>query len=555
MSQPEWTVADFIYRGWWWNNRGILLLNVYLLLPLLTSTVNGLDSSLVNGLQILPAWQDQFGHPKGKALGLINSAQMIGGLVGLPFTPFCSDKFGRRATLFIGSLFMLGGVAMQSTANTVGRFVGARVLIGSGLTFGTNAAPLLITELAYPTQARRGKLTSIYNASWYMGSIIAAWTCFGAFNGAPNSLWSWRIPTLIQALGPLLQVCLIWLIPESPRWLVSSGREGQAARILANLHANGFDERDPLVIFEMAQIRHALNMEKEISNSTSIKALFSTPGNRKRMRLIVGIALFSQWSGSGLVSYYINLVLEGVGITSTSTKAAINGGLQIWNLTAAMTGALLIDRLGRRTLFIISNAGMLIAFSIWTLTTALFDTIDSAPAARATIPLIFVFYLFYDVAYTPMLVAYTLEILPYTIRAKGFALMNLTVSLTLAFNQFINPWALEAIGWKYYLVYCGWLGLELIFVLIYVVETRGRTLEETAALFDGEDRPADLVQMGGEAATMTMSRGAVAIESRRETPTYVRPEKRLTGESHELRMTRSTFEMDRWGESSGTHAL
>ena len=65
-------------------------------------------------------------------------------------------------------------------------------------------------------------------------------------------------------------------------------------------------------------------------------------------------------SGNGLVSYYINLILEGVGFTSTNTKAAINGALQVWNLIAAMTGAMLIDLLGRRTLFIISNVGMLI---------------------------------------------------------------------------------------------------------------------------------------------------------------------------------------------------
>ncbi|TFY83287.1 hypothetical protein EWM64_g734 [Hericium alpestre] len=373
------------------------------------------------GLQILPAWQDEFGHPKGKALGLINSAQMIGGLAGLPFTPFCSDWFGRRATLFVGSVLMLAGVGLQSSASTVRWFVGARVLIGAGLTFGTNAAPLLITELAYPTQ--RGKLTSLYNSMWYFGSIIAAWTCFGAFNGAAHSMWSWRIPTLVQALGPLLQVCLIWFIPESPRWLIYTGREGRAARVLSRFHANGFDERDPLVVFEMAQIRHALKMEKETSKSTSFSALFSTPGNRKRMRLIIAIAMFSQWSGNGLVSYYINLVLEGVGITSTSTKAAINGGLQVWNLTAALTGAFLIDKFGRRTLFIISNTGMLINFSVWTLTTALFNTLHMAAAAKATVPFIFLFYLFYDIAYTPLLVVYTLEILPYAIRAKGFAIM------------------------------------------------------------------------------------------------------------------------------------
>ncbi|KAF8825128.1 hypothetical protein HHX47_DHR7000752 [Lentinula edodes] len=70
-------------------------------------------------------------------------------------------------------------------------------------------------------------------------------------------------------------------------------------------------------------------MEQEINKSTSYFSLFATPGNRKRMRIIIAIAIFSQWSGNGLVSYYINLVLEGVGITSTETKAAINGGLQV----------------------------------------------------------------------------------------------------------------------------------------------------------------------------------------------------------------------------------
>ena len=60
---------------------------------------------------------------------------------------------------------------------------------------------------------------------------------------------------------------------------------------------------------------------------------------------------------------------------------------------------------------------------MWTLTTALFQTEDNKDAAKATIAMIFTFYLFYDIAYTPMLVAYTLEILPYNIRAKGFAVM------------------------------------------------------------------------------------------------------------------------------------
>ncbi|THH33177.1 hypothetical protein EUX98_g973 [Antrodiella citrinella] len=463
MTVPEWTIVDFIHRGPWWHNRGIRSLNILLALPLLTSVINGLDSSLVNGLQILPGWQASFNHPDGKTLGLISAAQVIGSLISLPFTPLASDNMGRRPTLFMGSMIMLAGVALQTSSTSIGMFVGARVLVGMGLSFALNAAPLLITELAYPTQ--RGKLTSMYNSAWYL---------------------------------------------ESPRFLVAKGRESEAARILARFHANGGDERDPLVVFEMAQIRHALKLERHAAQTISWKVLFATPGNRKRMRLVVAIAMFSQWSGNGLVSYYINLVLDGVGISNTRSKAVINGGLQIWNFVAAITSSLLIDRVGRRPLFIASNIGMLIDFAAWTITTALYNQLGLASAAKATLPFIFVFYLCYDMAYSPLLVVYTLEILPFNIRAKGFAVMNIVVSLTLAFNQFVNPWALDALGWKYYLVYCGWLIIELVFVLSFVVETRGRTLEETAALFDGEEQPQDLVQLGGEAATQTMTRANIA---------------------------------------------
>jgi len=267
----------------------------------------------------------------------------------------------------------------------------------------------------------------------------------------------------------------------------------------------------------MAQIRHALKIEKEASEKLTFFQLWSTPGNLKRLRIIVAIAIFSQWSGNGLGSYYINLVLEGVGITSTRTKAAINGGLQCWNLASAMTAAFLVDWVGRRPLFLTSTAGMFVVFSMWTLTAALFDVFHNTAAAKATVPLIFVYYWFYDICFTPLLVAYTLEILPYGIRARGFALMNITVQFTLAFNEFVNPWALDAIGWKYYLFYCGWLFMELLFVLRYIVETRGRTLEETAALFDGEQPQQDLARLGGDAAILGVGIGRGSISVSRQT--------------------------------------
>jgi len=417
------SIDSSVHPSAWSRRRGVLLLNLYLVLPLLTACINGFDSSLINGLQILPAWKKQFDHPRAGKLGIIVSAQMIGSLVGLPFTPYFSDRYGRRMTLFLGAVLMLGGVALQATASLVIQFLGGRALVGAGLIFGTNAAPLLITELAYPTQ--RGKITSLYNSLWYGGSIAAAWSCLISYNTFTESKWSWRTPVLVQAIGPLLQLFLIWLVPESPRWLISKGLEIKASRILARFHATGFDERDPFVQYELAQIRRALRMEKEMHDPASYVTLFVTPGNRKRMRIVVGIALFSQLSGNGLGSYYIDLVLESIRITNPKTKTMISGCLQIWNLAAAMMGALLVDKLGRRTLFITSNAGMLMTLPLWALTSSLMhtDSIPTGQAANATIPFIFAFYLFYNLAYTPLIVSYTLEILPYSIRARGFALM------------------------------------------------------------------------------------------------------------------------------------
>ncbi|KAF8501644.1 general substrate transporter [Russula emetica] len=549
-SISDASFPNAVHAGPWWRHRGVLHLNFYLFVPLITGCINGYNSSLVNGLQILPAWRQQFLNPHGKTLGIITSAQVIGSLVGLPMAPYCSDRFGRRATLLVGAILMLGGVALQAIEPTVVRFVVARTLVGVGLIFGTIAAPLLITELAYPTQ--RDKFTSLYNTMWYVGSIVAAWTCLVAYDSASNPTWSWRAPILGQALGPLLQIFLIWFVPESPRWLISKGSESKALRILARFHAIGFNKNDPFVQYEVAQIQSALRMEQKNKKNALFATLFATSGNKKRMRIVLGIAFFSQWSGNGLLSHYINLVLENINITNTRTKATINGFLQIWNLVAAVTGALLIDKVGRRTLFLVSSAGMLTSFSVWSLTMSLFHTNSITVAANVTIPFIFVFYLFYNVAYTPMLVAYTLEILPFAIRAKGFALMNLTVSLSQAFNQFVDPWALDAIGWKYYLVYCAWLFFELVFVVLFIVETRGRTLEDTAALFDSEDKPEPLAQMSREAAVIAIRRTSTSDDEQPEDDVdddFLYPGKEHGLESYELRRPQLVLERDRVGHT------
>jgi len=116
-----------------------------------------------------------------------------------------------------------------------------------------------------------------------------------------------------------------------------------------------------------------------------------------------------------------------------------------------------------------------------TICSARFAINGSQAAAHAVIAFIFLFYAAYDIAFTPLIVSYTVEILPYAIRAKGFNIFNFTISLAIIFNQYVNPIALKSIGWKYYIVYDCWLAFELVYCYLFVVETKNRTLEETAA--------------------------------------------------------------------------
>ncbi|KAI1783954.1 hypothetical protein LXA43DRAFT_1128370 [Ganoderma leucocontextum] len=304
-----------------------------------------------------------------------------------------------------------------------------RFLIGFGLTFPVAAAPVLVTEIAYPSH--RAPATSLYNTLWFLGSITAylariatqlsaAWTTFGTFN-VPTS-WAWRIPSAIQALPSVIQVFLVWFIPESPRWLCSKGREEEALRILAYYHSNG-NRTDPLVEYEFEEIRAAIQFDKEIAADVGWLSLVRTPGNRRRLRIM------TVYSETG-------------------------------NITAAHTFVAMI-----------------------------YDVFLDDIAFK----------------FTPLIVSYTVEILPFALRAKGFTVFNCSLTLSLIFNQYINPIALNALGWKYYIVYACWLVFEIGFIWCFLIETKNRTLEETAALFDGKDNADMLAQHAAVNTGVTIS--------------------------------------------------
>ena len=120
--------------------------------------------------------------------------------------------------------------------------------VGFGVAIAGLAAPMLVTELAFPTH--RATLTSLYNTSWLLGSIVAAWCTYGTFR--ISSTWSWRIPSLLQALPSFIQLACLWLIPESPRWLIDRGKSERARATITKYHCQD-DPDDPLLEFEMLE--------------------------------------------------------------------------------------------------------------------------------------------------------------------------------------------------------------------------------------------------------------------------------------------------------------
>lgn len=175
-------------------------------------------------------------------------------------------------------------------------FLASRLVLGTGIPFAVSGASQLLAELTYPRE--RAVITGLFNVSWFVGSILAAGVTLGTYN--IDNDWGWRIPSILQAAPSLLQLIFVWLIPESPRWLLSKDRSEEAFEILVKYHGEG-DHESTFVNAEFAEISNQLKLEAENSKSRWVE-LIQTPGNRRRTLIAICVGLFSQWSGNGLVS-------------------------------------------------------------------------------------------------------------------------------------------------------------------------------------------------------------------------------------------------------------
>ncbi|KIW24258.1 uncharacterized protein PV07_09986 [Cladophialophora immunda] len=480
----------------WTKDKSIRKLYIYCALGLLIgSATTGYDGSLLNLLQQYDYWETYFHHVgtdknKSNLLGLLTNMFTIGSILSMFTVPTITDRFGRKPCIVAGCIFMIIGCIINTAAQNYAMFCAGRFILGFGNSLSQLTSPMLLTEVVHPQH--RAPFTTIYNCLWNLGSFFCNAIGFGL--QYVKSDWSWRILTLFQIVPAIVQLLFVWGVPESPRWLISKDRHDDALQTLAKWHANGNDQ-DLTVQFEFREISETLRIEKQVRATSSYMDFFKTKGNRWRLAIIISIGVISQYSGNAVISNYANLIYESAGITSQTQKLGLTLGNTTLSLIVSISAALFVDRIGRRPLFLFAISGMVVSFTIWTALAGEYESHNSAKGyGIGQIVFVWVFGIFYSIGFSGLLVAYTLEVLPFHLRAKGIMIMNITVQAILALSAQTNPLAIHNLphAWNFWLLYTLWDFVEAVWVYFMFPETKGTTLEEVAIIFDGEDAVAHI---------------------------------------------------------------
>lgn len=393
--------------------------------------------------------------------GLVVSSMLLGAIVGSGFSGPLSDRFGRRRLVFMISIVFIIGALILAAAQNMSVLVTGRLIIGLAVGGSTAIVPVYLSEMA-PTE-QRGSLSSLNQLMITIG-ILASYLVNYAF--APIEGWRWMVglavvPSFILMIGVLF-------MPESPRWLLEH-RSEEAARSVMKLTRK--PEQIDSEIHEMREINR-------ISDSTW-KVLTSA---WLRPTLIIGccFALFQQIIGINAIIYYAPTIFSEAGLGNITS---ILGTVGIGSVNVIMTifAMMIIDKIDRKKLLVIGNIGMvasliIMAILIWTI------GLESSFGAWIIVVCLTLFIIFFAFTWGPILWVMLPELFPMRARGAATGISALVLSIgSLLVAQFF-PIMSDAMGiGQVFLVFAVIGVAALIFVVKFLPETRGRSLEEIEA--------------------------------------------------------------------------
>ncbi|KAF3798536.1 Lactose permease [Colletotrichum gloeosporioides] len=490
--------------------RGPGYMKLYLLASMvfLCSTMNGFDSSLMGSINALPNYTAYFGLPSNgnTSTGIVFAIFQVGQMCGALFI-WMADWYGRTWHIFFGCLGVCIGTIVTSLATSLPMFIGGRFILSFAATCAHTSAPLYLVEIS--PAAYRGTIAGMYNTFYNVGSILATSAVYACHLhlGDKGDL-DWRIPLWLQMVCPGLVCLLIKFFPESPRWLVAKDRHDEAKNIIATYHTNG-DLDHPLVDLQIKEMINSVDPAHVPSwrDLFDLRVLVETRSSRYRLMLNVAFSWFGQFSGNNIISYYLPIMLSGVGITDTNTKLILNIVYSVIGWVFSTAGSRLHDVVGRRKMLITTTAGMTVCLAIVAGCSAGYTDYGNTTASTVSIVFIFVFGAVFSAGFTPMQPIYPAEVVSNKMRAKAMGTFKLTAGAAGFLNTFVGPIALSSIGYWFYVFFVAWDSFEIAFMYLFFVETKGFTLEELDEIFEAKN-PRDASLQAKKRQTQIMREGA-----------------------------------------------
>ena len=320
----------------------------------------GFDASVISG--VVRFIELEFGLSTIQLGWAVSSLTLTSTLAMMVAGPL-SDRFGRRSILYAAAVVYAASAIGSALAPTFALLVAARMLGGLAVGASLIIAPMYIAEISPPEV--RGRMVSFNQLNIVIGISTAFFTNYLILQlGQSDAGWaqtlglgaySWRWMLGIEALPAVLYFFGLFLVPQSPRWLIMQGREHEALPIMQRaIGASGADQ-------EMAEIRAGIARESH-SDKAKIRDLFA-PAMKFVLTIGIVIGILQQITGINSVFFYAPIIFEQSGIgTDAAFVQAIFVGLI--NLVFTVLAILLIDRIGRKPLLSIGLAGMAVSMFV-----------------------------------------------------------------------------------------------------------------------------------------------------------------------------------------------
>ncbi|KAF3766817.1 putative hexose carrier protein [Cryphonectria parasitica EP155] len=457
-------------------------------LSLLVSTIAttgfvlfGYDQGVMSGIISAAPFNDMFPATRDNSTmqGFTTAIYEIGCLFGAMFILGVGDLLGRRRAIIIGGAIMFCGVIIQitsmSNATPFAQFIVGRVVMGVGNGINTSTIPTYQAECSRTTN--RGLLICIEGGVIAFGTCVAYWIDYGASYGPDN--FTWRFPIAFQIIFALIISIPMYFLPESPRWLLTHERYEEAEIVISALRGYELDSTETAL--ERDIIVDSIRASGGFAKSTPYKTLFTNGKTQHFRRMMLGASsqLMQQIGGCNAVIYYFPILFQK-SIGQTHNMALLMGGVNmiVYSIFATVSW-FVIERVGRRKLFLIGTVGqmtsMIITFAC---------LIPGTPtAAKGAAVGLFTYIASFGATWLPLPWLYPAEVNPIKTRAKANAVSTCSNWLFNFLIVMVTPIMITNIGWGTYLFFAVVNACFLPVIWIFYPETANRSLEEIDIIF------------------------------------------------------------------------